>query len=94
MLTYFNTTRKISPIKLKYNLDNYEEYIKDVQKKIEIARRQFIKAKREKLEVTFSISLSTGNPGPFGRDVCVYIETSISRRVWAPIAFCINHVLS
>ena len=45
MLTYFNTTRKISPIKLQDNFDNHEEYIKDVQEKIEIARRQFIKAK-------------------------------------------------
>ena len=33
MLTYFNTTRKISPIKLQDNFENYEEYIKDVQEK-------------------------------------------------------------
>ena len=46
-LTYFNIARKISPIKLHDNFDNYEEYIRDVHNRIELARRQFIKAKRK-----------------------------------------------
>ena len=49
-LTFFNESRKISPISLQANFANYKEYIGDVAKRIEIARRQFAKAKTDKIK--------------------------------------------
>ena len=93
-LTYFNIARKISPIKLQDNFDNYEEYIHDVHNRIELARRQFIKAKKKRLKVIFFISINIGDQELFGKDVFVFTETYIYRGAWASIEYCISLVLS
>ena len=80
MLTYFHTARKFSPIKLHDNFANYEEYIQDVKKKIEKARNQFIKSKREKIRTNLFYINKHRKPRAFEEgSVCLYRNVHLQK---------------
>ena len=80
-LTYFNISRNISPIKLHVDFENYRAYIEDVQEKIGKIRKQFAKAKREKIKSNLFYINKRRRPGAFEEGcVCLYRNVHLQKQ--------------
>ena len=81
-LTYFNTSRNISPIKVHSDFANYQEYIEDVRQQIEKIRSQFAKAKRDKIKSNLYYINKRRKPRIFEEGcVCLYRNIHLQKQM-------------
>ena len=80
MLTYYNVSRNISPIKLHVDFSNFREYVENVRENIDRMRRQFTKAKIEKIKSNLFYINKRRKPRKFDEGtVCLYKNVHLER---------------